>query len=162
MEHVLKSYRYSPFDMLEYRITSLPECEITSIMSLPQEQATAVWNLLWLSRPDLDALPEHGSSPDWHKHYMPVPGTSRAITADAIADEAMLRKLQLHPTSFLAFFEREDHSVYDCYTALGGEAWVTTVTERAKASARRMALSLPEHLRSSFDSFKDEVPPTAG
>lgn len=148
-------YRYSPLDISEYRLVTLGKCEITGIMALPPQQSTAVFNLLWLSVSAIDALPVHGKTKQWFKHYSPVPGAARAITADAIADEAMFRKLQLHPTRFLAFFEREDHGSYDCYTALGGEVWVKTVIERAEASARRMALSLPEPLRSSFNAFKD-------
>lgn len=158
---MLNPYRYSPFDILDYRITSLDRCEVSGIMSLPRERSIAVWNLMWLSLPSVDALPVHGRTPAWFKHYQPTPGAARAITADAIADEALFRKLQLHPTRFIAFFERENHGIYDCYETLGGEVWVKTVIERAEASARRMALSLPEHLRSGFNAFKDEGPPTA-
>ena len=52
-------------------------------MSLPKEQATAVWNLLWLSVPAVDALPEHGKTAAWYRHYQPMPGAARAFAADA-------------------------------------------------------------------------------
>lgn len=130
---------YSPFPIEDYRITSLKVCEITSIIDLPQDRRDAVWNLFWLSLPMVDSLPIHGKTATWFKHYNPVLGASKAICADAIADEALFQKLQMHPLRFLDFFERQDPWIYDCYEALGGDAWVATVVERAKASALRLA-----------------------
>lgn len=135
------SYCYSPLAIEKYRITSLDRCEVSGIMSLPRERSIAVWNLLWLSVPLVDALPIHGKTPAWFKHYQPTPGAARAITADAIADEALFRKLQMHPAKFVTFFERENHGIYDCYEALGGERWVQTVLSRAREAANRMTLA---------------------
>lgn len=133
------SFCFSPLPIADYQITSLGGCEVSGIMSLPADQSLAVWNLMWLSLPTVDSLPVHGSTPQWFKHYSPTAGAARAITADAIADEALFRKLRMHPTRFLTFFERENHSIYDCYAALGGERWVRTVMTRAHEAALRMA-----------------------
>lgn len=134
---------YSPLPISEYLLTRLPACEVSSIMNLPDQESLAVWNLFWLSVPALDVLPDHGGKSDWYKHYMPVPGAIRTITADAIADEAMFRKLLMHPTRFINFFEREDHSIYSSYDALGGETWVHTVLARAAVAEARMRGALP-------------------
>lgn len=142
-------YCYSPLDIADYRITSMPACEVSGMMKLPPDQATPVWNLAWLSLPSLDALPVHGKTPNWFKHYVPTAGASRAIIADAIADDVMFRKLVMHPSRFLAWFERENHGIYDCYEALGGDKWVMTVLERATLSAKRMAEELPESVRNN-------------
>lgn len=130
---------YSPLPIEEYKITGLQVCEISAIMELPEDRRVAVWNLFWLSLPAVDSLPIHGKTPKWFKHYNPTLGASTAICADAVGDEAMLQKLQLHPLRFLDFFERQDPWIYDCYGTLGGEAWVATVTDRAKMAAARLA-----------------------
>jgi hypothetical protein len=155
----MHDYRYSPLDILEYRVTALSTCEVNEISKCRGQHLTALWNLFWLSTPTIDALPIHGKTAKWFKHYLPTPGACRAITADAIADEALYRKLQLHPTRFLAFFEREDHSIYDCYNALGGDVWVQNVITRAESAALRMAYEVPELRRSNVYGFTRKRPP---
>lgn len=130
---------YSPHPIEEYRITSLEACEASEVMKLPREKSIAVWNLFWLSVPALDVLPIVGRTPDWFSYYDPVPGAFGAITADAIADDASMHPwLLMHPKRFLEFFERDDHSVYDCYYALGQEQWVVNVITRTQQAIRRL------------------------
>lgn len=130
-------YRYSPLPIEEYKIESIEgACEVGQIMGL--EQATAVWNLFWLSLPAVDALPVHGKKLDWYRHYQPTQGACKAIVTDALADEALFRKLTMHPKTFVDFFHREDPWPYDCFEALGGDAWVQTVLVRARQAADRL------------------------
>jgi hypothetical protein len=90
--------------------------------------------------PSIDSLLEHGSSPNYYRHYMPVADAARAVTADALNDEVLFRKLLMTPDSFINFFENEDdHSIYDCYETLGGHEWVSTVIHRAKIARARRA-----------------------
>lgn len=134
----MTNYRYSPLPIEDYRVTSIPDCEVSQIMALEHSQSQAVWNLFWLSLPAVDALPEHGGSPDWYRHYQPTTGSCRAIVADALADEALYRKLLMHPTAFIDFFHREDPWPYECFETLGGDLWVTTVLKRAGQAEARM------------------------
>lgn len=123
-------------------------------MGLPPPDQQSVFNLFWLSVPAIDVLPVYGKKKTWFRHYAPVDGAMRAIVADAMADEALARKLRMHPSRFIEFFEREDHSIHDCYEALGGERWVRTVLERAERARRRMSgVVLPElgEARSGYD-----------
>lgn len=136
---------YSPFDPLHYRIQALPICEASSIESLPDAaEAVAVWNLFWLSVPSIDSLLVHGADPNWNRHYTPVDGALGAITADAIADDPLRLKLLLHPTRFIDFFTHQDHSIFDCYYALGGKKWVDTVLRRATLAAERIGSWSPD------------------
>lgn len=139
----MKPYCYSPFPAADYRITALPTCEVNEIIKMAAPEATALWNLFWLSLPAVDVLPVHGKSALWSKHYLPRIGANRAITLDAIGDEATFRKLQMHPLRFLRYFEREDHSSFMCYDALGGDAWVQNVLKRSEVAAARMAHEVP-------------------
>ncbi len=154
---------YSPLPIDQYRITSLDRCEVSSIMALPGQQAAAAWNLMWLSLPSVDALPVYGSAPRWYEHYAVTPGASRAIVNDAIGDEFLLHKLQFHPERFLAWFESEQHDIYDCYAALGGDQWVATVTARARISIKHKATLPrdPHRTGNGFDRvlslFQEEV-----
>lgn len=149
----METYCYSPLPTAEYRITALPTCEVNEIIKMAQPEATALWNLFWLSLPAVDVLPVHGKSALWSKHYLPRIGANRAITLDAIGDEATFRKLQMHPLRFLRFFEREDHSSFMCYDALGGDAWVQNVLARAEAAAARMASEVPALRRDNIYGF---------
>lgn len=148
----MNNYCYSPLPPEEYKLISLPRCEVGEIIKLGGKESTAVWNLFWLSMPSLDPLPVYGKTARWALHYAPTPGAVGAITADAIADEALFRKLLLHPTRFAQFFEREDHSIYDTYEVLGDE-WVETVLSRAAAAASRMAHEVPALARDNIYSI---------
>lgn len=145
---------YSPLEITEYRITALGDCSISQVMRLPHLQSTAVWNLTWLSTPALDSLPIYGKTPQWFKHYSPPElGVNLAVTSDAIEDEALFRKLLLHPRRFIDFFEREDHSIYDSYDALGGDLWVKTVLERAEMAVKRIDGNVPQRTPSNVYQF---------
>ena len=150
----MEPYCYSPLPIEEYRIISMPICEASAIMQLGDTDTQSVWNLFWLSIPAVDVLPVYGKKKSWFKHYAVVDGAMRAIVADAVADEALARKLRMHPSRFIEFFEREDHSIHDCYEALGGARWVRTVLERAERARRRMSgVVLPDlgTARSGYD-----------
>jgi hypothetical protein len=113
-------------------IPSVPVCEVSEILKLPE--APAVWNLFWLSLPSLDTLPDSGAS--WWRGYQPQEGLLAAITADALEDEALYRKLMARPSKFLEFWERQDHSIFDTCEILG-DGWVETVARRAREADAR-------------------------
>jgi hypothetical protein len=100
-----------------------------------------VWNLFWLSHPGIDTVPEAGNN--WWKTYKPLVGSLSAVIADVVEDEVLYRKLMMHPYAFKAWFEHEDHSIYDCYDILGGPAWVLNVVQRAEAAGSRMTVEDP-------------------
>lgn len=152
------SNRYSPKEAVQYQITALPRCEVSSILSLQPPRSVAVWNLFWLSVPAIDTLLEHGSSPNYYRHYMPVADAARSVTADALNDEVLYRKLLMTPDSFLNFFENEeDHSIYDCYETLGGDDWVETVITRARAARARQAQSWGTGLGNVLQLFRKRL-----
>jgi len=135
-------FRYSPLQIENYRLPGMKTCEVRSIEEMPEPDKAAVWNLFWLSIPDIDTVP--GSGKRWFKTYTPVAGATGAIVrdvlagirADALEDPVMYYKVRLHPRRFIEWFEREDHTIYDSYYVLGGPKWVSTVltrAERAKA-----------------------------
>lgn len=134
----MQHFCYSPLPIQEYRLTSIDNCEVARIMELEPEQSAAVWNLFWLSLPAVDALPIYGKQDDWYRHYQPTQGCHKAIVTDALADEALFRKLLMHPKSFIDFFHREDPWPYECFQTLGGEAWVKLVLSRAELAAKRL------------------------
>jgi hypothetical protein len=133
------AYNYSPRTIDDYCLPSLGgACEVGSIAKLKRHQA--VWNLFWLSVPKIDNVP--GAGVQWVQVYRPIADAAAAITTDVLLDEVLYRKLMMHPTSFAAWFEREDHTIYDAYDVLGERAWVDTVLQRASLSAQRMASSI--------------------
>lgn len=128
------------------------------VASLTPPDDVVVWNLFWLSVPALDSLPIFGKRPDWAKHYTPVEGALKAIVADAVDDDEVLRrKLQLHPQRFIEWFEREDHSIYDSYYALNGETWVSTVLARSKEAAARIDAAVVASRKGNIYTFKSRV-----
>lgn len=132
-------YRYSPRPILDYKLVGIPTDEISVILG--GERREAVWNLFWLSLPTLDNVPDAGH--DWWRKHSPIVGALGSIIADVTEDEVLYRKLLMHPFTFCEWFEREDHTIYDTYVALDGDAWVTSVLKRAEASAARMTVEDP-------------------
>lgn len=132
-------YRYSPHEISRYRLAGMPEDEITGFITA--DRAQAIWNLFWLSNPDLDKIP--GTGRNWVSVYHPTEGAVPAIVRDVYDDEVLFRKLTLHPDQFIDWFEREFHERYDAYDVLGGDRWVVTVLERAEAAAARMTAANP-------------------
>jgi len=135
---MLKPYVYSPMPASAYVLHGLHTCEARSLME--QDPTGAAWNLHWLTNPTVDQIPGSGAS--WWKHYKLIDGQATACLLDALGDEVLGRKLLMHPLSFAAWFEREDHSIYDLYTLLG-PTWVDTVMIRAHDAARRLTAETP-------------------
>jgi hypothetical protein len=132
-------YRYSPLPIPEYNLVGAPQNEINTIMG--GDRREAVWNLFWLSLPQLDTIP--GSGNKWWERYQPTAGALRAVVMDVNQDEVLYRKLMLHPEAFLSWWEREDHSIFDAYDVLGGKRWAETVLRRAEETAQRFACDMP-------------------
>jgi hypothetical protein len=121
-------------------------------MAMPNKKhQAAVWNLMWLSLPSFDVLPQWGSTPRWFIHYAPTDGAFKAIMADVVGDDVLMSKLLMSPRNFISWFEREQQSRYECYDALGGQKWVDTVLARANEAATRAAQDqvVPEVLPSN-------------
>ena len=148
------NYRYSPLPIDEYKIAVIPSCEVRTVDALDEPDRTSVWNLYWLSVPELDALPIYRKSLDWHRHYQPVDDACAAVISDAMLDEHLGRILRLHPTRFLLAFQIDNHKQYETYDLLGGQAWVDTVLSRAAQAARRMASEVPALQHSNIYSFR--------
>lgn len=125
--------------MESYRIKSIQHDEVSLISALPLVAAT--WNLFWLSTPDIDKVPTLGQ--DWWREYRAIPGAAAAVIRDTKEDEVLMRKLTMHPYAFSSWFEREDHSIYDCYYHLGQRKWVSRVLERAEMAGDRITKSEP-------------------
>lgn len=134
-------FNYAPYPMDHYMLAGLQgECEVGAISKL--DRAQAVFNLFWLSVPNIDVLP--GCGKGWSCHYRQIEHAASTIVLDVSADEVLYRKLLMHPTRFAHWFEREDrdHSIYDIYGILGEDAWSATVINRARLSAERMAAGI--------------------
>lgn len=132
-------FRFSPHPISEYSLQGMPHNETAIITRL--KESLQVWNLFWLSIPSLDLIP--GTGVHWYRVYSPVPGAVNAVIHDVLEDEVMFRKLGMHPDAFVGWFEREDHTMFDCYDKLGGRQWVDTVIERAEMASARLAGSIP-------------------
>lgn len=136
----MNPYVYSPKGIEAYFLPGLDlKCEAGAISTLIR--SGAVWNLFWLSTPGIDQVP--GAGNEIYKLYYPVKGAAASMTADVMLDDALYSKLCLHPSRFLAWFEAEDHSIYDCYDILGEQVWVDNVIRRATEAASRMAAEVP-------------------
>lgn len=139
----MKKFVYSPRPIEDYFLVGLSDSEAELISRLGP-LSEAVWNLFWLSTPDIDLVPDAGK--DWWRHYRPWRGGAAAVLADATEDEVMKRKVTMHPRHFAAWFEREDHSIYDAYDVYGGRDWVDTVLARAEAAGDRLT-KLPSFIQ---------------
>lgn len=138
-------YVYSPRPPSNYYISVLDQCEARFIDTLEDRQASAAaWNLFWLSVPEIDTLVLHGANHTWNRHYQPVPNAMSAVMADVVGDDPLRLKLLLHPVRFIEFFNHQDHSIFDCYTKLGGYRWVDTVLLRANQAAARIGAWSPD------------------
>lgn len=141
----MNDYRYSPQEIGDYFIPGMQrKCEVGAISNLAL--SNAIWNLFWLSVPDIDLIPQHGAK--WYAHYKPTPGAAASITADVIMDEVLYRKLCMHPLTFANWFESSDQSIFDAYNIFDGRLWVDTVMTRARAASARMVAETPALVKS--------------
>lgn len=125
---------YSPLPVESYFIKALPNDTIR--ISQLMEEGEALWNLMWLSHPALDALP--GAGDKWYDKYVAKPGLFPACVLDVNEYETLNAMLREHPAKFAAWFAKEDHKPWHTY-AVGGDEWVTTVLARADEAALRIA-----------------------
>ena len=129
-------YIYSPLPIEAYFLPGLDDmCEAGTIAKL--ERSQSIWNLFWLSKPALDLLP--GCKGRWSDHYRSTMGDAAAVVSDVMLDEVLHRKLLMHPTRFVAWFETTDSAVYSAYDAMGELAWRSVVMDRARLAAQRIA-----------------------
>lgn len=119
---------YSPLPASSYVIQGVEACEASWIMAQPL--ALPIWNLFWLSNPNIDNLP--GAGKDWWKVYRPLKQSLSAVAGDVMSDEVLYRKLLMPVHRFAEWFERADHKVYLSYKVFGGDLWVSAVMSRAK------------------------------
>ena len=126
----MNNQRYSPLPVEDYFVSTKCKPSIQVISEL--EIGDAIWNLLYLSNPDVDLIPENEAE------YVTNRALQDAIVTDVYEDEVLYRKLLMPIGRFIAWFQREDHTIYDAYN-VGGEHWVSTVLKRAAAVAERQA-----------------------
>lgn len=142
-----KQYQYSPLEPGRYSCHGYEGRDDVSVIT-GLARGAAIWNLFWLSNPNIDRVPELGRR--WRKGYQHQVGLSEAVIADAIniEHEPLIWKLTMHPDSFMDFFQRQDHTTFRLYHR-GGQAWVDTVMARAEESA----------IRITSEQIKREGPP---
>lgn len=129
-----QQYTYSPYPVETYRgVLTCTEV----IDKLGPDLLTPVWNLLWLSKPVLDGLLDRAP----RVVHSLNPAVVQAIVRDVQEDPVLRWKLVMHPTRFIEWFRREDHSIYDCYDEFGGDEWVYKVLGRACEAQNRLAES---------------------
>lgn len=126
-------FRYSPLPITSYQPTDSALWGPQEIRESPQ--ASAIWNLFWLSCPEVDTLP--GAGPLWPQHYLHRPDVLAAVIADVTLDEVLFRRVGSRPEKFAAWWCRQDYSVFDTYYYLGPK-WPVTVLERAHLAIARM------------------------
>lgn len=127
-------YLYSPLPIESYYITALPFDTLRTVRTM--EEHEAIWNLMWLSFPQLDTLP--GAGANWYKGYTAKPGLFPACAQDVNEYETLAEMLKCHPAEFAKWFAKEDHKVWHCY-AIGSDEWVSTVLARAEEAATRIS-----------------------
>lgn len=130
-----KTEHYSPLPITDYFVETRGKCSIEAVADL--EESVAVWNLFWLSLPELDSIP--GSGKGWYKGYTTNGTLQEALVTDVYEDSVLRCKLKMAPADFLSWWKREDHTIYDSYL-IGGKDWVETVTARAAEAAERLSL----------------------
>lgn len=130
-------HEYAPLRRQMYELPDLPTCEVSEIGKL-DFGSVPVWNLFWLSVPTIDTVP--GSGHDWWRHYSPINDAAKCITADVLGDEVLHRKLMMHPVAFIAWFQREDLSIYDTCDVFGEANWRETVLHRASTVVDRLRM----------------------
>lgn len=137
-EALMSKHRYSPLPIDAYDFIGAPRNEVDSIQRLASTdplRSLAVWNLFWCSEPRIDLIPALGAR--WYEKYTPVDGLLAAVIEDVIEDEALFRKLLMHPRALADWLEWEDGSIYTC-EQLFGLSWKPGVVARANAAADRM------------------------
>lgn len=126
-------FLYSPAVAARYQVKSLMICEVSVILQDPYRHA--VWNLFWLSCPQIDLCLDAEDSGG----YQPIPGLCANVIRDVKADVMLINALSKHPHDFLRWFEYEDHNSYWCHRD-HGQQWVNTVIERAREAGKRADL----------------------
>lgn len=126
-------FRYSPLPLTSYQPPDSALCGLQEIRESPQ--SAAIWNLFWLTCPEVDTLA--GAGPGWAKHYRPMPDVLAAVVADVTLDEVLFRRVMSRPEKFAAWWCRQDYSIFDTYYYLGPK-WPVTVLERAHDAITRM------------------------
>jgi hypothetical protein len=121
---------YSPFPPDRYKLIGTRFDPVDACNST--EHPAACWNLIWLSLPDVDKVPDSGT--DWWQHFKLPVGAMTAILSDACEDQLLRSKLVMPPKTFANWFAREDASIFDTYKLLGADLWVQTVLRRAHES----------------------------
>jgi hypothetical protein len=94
--------------MTDYQIVGVRADVVSWIAREPL--AAAIWNLYWLSEPQLDALP--GAGMRWINRFRPQAGGLAAVIRDVNQDPLLARKLQEPPGQFLSWFETEDATIF--------------------------------------------------
>lgn len=130
--------RYSPRPMEEYILRDLHMCEVSVIAWMGEPLSSPVWNLFWLSVPDIDHL--LGNPPDWWKGYQSRNGALTSVMSDVMENDDLRAALVTHPEKFSEWFESRDATAYAGYHMLGGLDWRETVLNRAALAAGKVRL----------------------
>lgn len=137
----MKSYTYSPFPLAQYQLPGLATCEAHTILTaMDPDDQVPVWNLFWLSNPQIDLIP--GAGRKWWRVYTPTAELLKCAINDALVEPFAAQKLAAHPEEFIEWFTTEPHEDYKLYE-LRGKAWVDTVLERAREASDRLVLAEP-------------------
>lgn len=125
---------YSPLPRDAYVIKGLPRCAVSVTNHI--NRGDTIWNMMWLSYPMLDKIPNAGK--DWHLVYKSNPELFAAIVSDVSIYDDLHFMLHQHPAKFAAWFAKENHSAWATY-GVDGAGWVATVLARAEEAAVRLA-----------------------
>lgn len=125
---------YPPLPRDAYVIKDLPRCAVSVTNHI--NRGDTIWNMMWLSYPMLDKIPNAGK--DWHLVYKSNPELFAAIVSDVSIYDDLHFMLHQHPAKFAAWFAKEDHSAWATY-GVDGAGWVATVLARAEEAAVRLA-----------------------
>lgn len=125
---------YSPLPVDSYIIPGLERTAVSTTKVIAR--GATIWNMMWLSYPMLDKIPNAGK--DWHLVYKSNPELFAAIVSDVSIYDDLHFMLHQHPTKFAAWFAKEDHSAWATY-GVDGAGWVATVLARAEEAAVRLA-----------------------
>lgn len=141
MSKNLKAFIYCPKPASSYYLAQADKALCCARTALGLKEGAATFNLLWLSCPSLDDM--NLSNEGWRLENNKMATKLFHIAKEVREDRTLASYLVKDAATFLSWWLNETPDIWNVYYEMGqtGEecdAWVKTVTLRARASAQRM------------------------
>jgi hypothetical protein len=132
---------YSPKPASSYYLAHSNKGVCCARTALGFKEGAAIFNFLWLSCPSLDDM--NLSNEGWRLENDRMATKLFHIAKEVRGDKTLDGYLVKDPATFLAWWLNETPDIWNVYYEMGQtveecDAWVRTVTLRARAAAQRM------------------------